>query len=76
MKLFVVVPTLTDFDWLAGDESDSEGSAVPDLSGMVALMKAKEEEVAASKVKLDEATGKLKDAEEQLNVGLNESCSL
>jgi hypothetical protein len=24
-------------EWLAGDESDGEGSSVPDLSGMVAL---------------------------------------
>jgi hypothetical protein len=54
---------------LAGDESDGEGSSVLDLSGMVALMKAKEEEVAASKVKLDEAAGKLKEAEDKLKVG-------
>jgi hypothetical protein len=52
----------------AGDESDGEGSAVPDLSGMVALMKAKEEEVAAGKAKLQEASTKLKEAEDKLKV--------
>jgi hypothetical protein len=35
---------------------------------MVALMKAKEEEVAAGKAKLEEAAGKLKEAEQKLKV--------
>jgi hypothetical protein len=35
---------------------------------MVALMKAKEEGIAASKVKFDEATSKLKKAEDKVKV--------